>query len=140
MSMIDGRVVWSELSTDDPGAAREFCERTFGWRCDPVEAEGSAYLVAYCHARPVAGLRAVRPDDVAAGTWQAYVAVADLDATVAAIAADGGEILRNPWYLEDVGRLALVAAASGARFGLITPESAWDPPMTDNGSLDNVPV
>jgi predicted enzyme related to lactoylglutathione lyase len=48
--------------------------------------------------------------------WLGYIGVEDVDATVAAIEADGGKVLKPAWDIPSVGRLALVSDPQGAPF------------------------
>lgn len=143
MSQIHGTVWWSELMTRDVVAARAWYERVCGWLIEPMEIESGEYLVATAHGRPVAGIMdmtGLEGMDGVAPHWFTYFAVDDLDAALAEGGAAGGKTLREPFDVPDVGRIAIVSDASGAPTGLMVPVSEWDPPDTQAGSLENVPV
>ena len=53
--------------------------------------------------------------------WLGYLHVEDVDATVAAIKADGGQVTMPPWDQAGVGRLAMVTDPQGAPFYLMNP-------------------
>jgi predicted enzyme related to lactoylglutathione lyase len=143
MSTIHGTVWWSELMTRDVAAARAYYEQVCHWQFDEMPMPEGTYLVAQAHGRPVAGLMDMAGlpgmDDVPPH-WFTYLAVDDLDAALAAADAAGGQTVRAPYDVPDVGRIALVKDAGGAAVGLMTPVSQWDPPETDGGALENVPV
>jgi predicted enzyme related to lactoylglutathione lyase len=50
--------------------------------------------------------------------WGVYFAVADADATVAAISANGGNIMMGPQDIEP-GRFALATDPAGAMFSIL---------------------
>ena len=54
--------------------------------------------------------------------WFAYIEVDDVDARVKRIAANGGKLHREPFDIPDVGRIAIVADATGAMIGWMTPK------------------
>jgi len=143
MSQLHGTVWWSELMTRDPDAARGYYERVCGWVFDAMPMEHGDYLVAMAHGRPVAGIMDMSGldgmDDVPPH-WFTYLAVDDLDAALEATGAEGGRVMRDPFDVPDVGRIAIVSDSSGAAVGLMVPATEWDPPATDSGSLENVPV
>ena len=53
--------------------------------------------------------------------WFAYVEVDDVDARVAKIAAAGGKVLKPPFDIPDVGRIAILADPTGATLGWMQP-------------------
>jgi len=53
--------------------------------------------------------------------WLGYVGTADVDATVTAITAAGGQVHRSAMDLPGVGRIALVGDAQGAMFYVMQP-------------------
>ena len=53
--------------------------------------------------------------------WLGYLHVEDVDATVAAIKAEGGQVMMPPWDQPGVGRLAMVTDPQGAPFYLMNP-------------------
>ena len=53
--------------------------------------------------------------------WFTYFAVDDVDARVEMAKAAGGKIMRAPFDVPNVGRVAIVKSASGSASGWITP-------------------
>ena len=143
MSQIHGTVWWSELMTRDVDAAREYYARVCGWDFDEMPMDGGAYLVAMAHGKPVAGLMDMTGLDGMEDVpphWFTYLAVDDLDVAMDAHRAHGGQVMRPPFDVDGVGRIAIVADPTGAAVGIMRPVSEWDPPETEGGSLENVPV
>jgi predicted enzyme related to lactoylglutathione lyase len=143
MSTIHGTVCWSELMTRDVAAARRWYEQVCGWHWEVSAMPDGDYHVAMAHGRPVAGLYDMTGQEAfekMPSHWFTYLAVDDVDAALAQATSAGGTVIRPPFEVPDVGRIALVTDAGGAALGLMVPVSEWDPPETESGSLENVPV
>jgi predicted enzyme related to lactoylglutathione lyase len=70
----------------------------------------------------VGGLLPLSADMVAHGarpTWIGYIGVDDVDATVAAVTADGGQVQMPAFDMPGVGRMAMVSDPQGAPFYLM---------------------
>lgn len=122
----DDTLVWVELHVGDPEAAIRFYEGLFGWRSEPMQAPGMAYRVlsikegdrqagSFGGVAPLEG----RPEEDA--RWVPYFAVADADATVAAVQENGGAVLMPAADVPDVGRIAWLADPSQAVFAVLKP-------------------
>ena len=53
--------------------------------------------------------------------WFAYVAVNDLSGALARASIEGGEVVREPWEVPGVGRIAIVNDNAGNTLGWMTP-------------------
>lgn len=129
--------------TRDVPAARSWYEAVCGWRFDEMPMPEGTYHVAMAHGKAVAGVMDL--DDLpdmgeVPAHWFTYLAVDDLEAALAAARGAGGAVLREPFEVPDVGRIALVRDAGGAALGLMVPVTEWDPPGAGDGALENVPV
>ncbi|MDI4666381.1 VOC family protein [Xanthobacter autotrophicus] len=118
-----GKFYWNELMTDDVDKAKAFYGAVFGWTFAEMPMEGDRlYYVAMIGEEPVAGLMDktdIVPSHVPPH-WFSYVSVDDVDARVALLEARGGQVVRAPFDIEGVGRIAIVADATGAPLGLMT--------------------
>lgn len=120
--MPHGVFVWSELMTNDVEAAKAFFAATVGWSFAAKPTKTGTYWLAVVDGKPVAGIMdmtgicqpGVPPH------WLGYVDVDDVDARVATVRDHGGKVLKEPFDIEDVGRIALVADPTGAVLGLMT--------------------
>lgn len=126
MSSSSGSFVWYELMTTDPVAAERFYSGVVGWTAADAGMPGMKYTLLSAGAHQIAGLMALPPE--AAGMppcWTGYVAVDDVDAKAAEIAAAGGGVMRPAEDIPGVGRFAVVADPQGASFcifkGLMQP-------------------
>ncbi len=107
---------WVDTEQPDPRAAQEFYARLLGWAFTDVAPEGAPfYSIASLDGRDLGGLGRT-PE--APATWNTYIAVDDADATAAAVAAAGGEVLLAPSDVGPAGRYAICADPAGAVFRL----------------------
>jgi predicted enzyme related to lactoylglutathione lyase len=122
--MAHGTFMWNELMTTDVEKAKAFYAKTIGWNIEAMPMPNGTYWIAKVDGKPVAGLMAMMPD-VPAGTpphWFSYLEVDNVDARVKAVTANGGKVMRPPFDIPDVGRIAIIADATGAAMGLMTPK------------------
>ena len=54
-------------------------------------------------------------------SWFAYIAVDDLDKRLKKLKDAGGKVIREPWDVPGVGRIAIVCDAGGAAQGWMVP-------------------
>ena len=80
------------------------------------------YWVAKLAGKPVAGLMDMRGivPDADPPHWLGYIEVDNIDRCVAAIEANGGRIVRQPFDVPNVGRIAIGADSTGAFLAWIT--------------------
>ncbi len=124
-------VVWNELNTRDPEAARSFYGDVFGWAFAEREFETGTYTSIRVGEDSVGGMIDITgraPDEVPAH-WLVYFAVDDVDATVAKAKETGGGVALEPFDISEVGRIAIVKDPFGAVFAAMTP----DPRMQAGG-------
>jgi predicted enzyme related to lactoylglutathione lyase len=101
------------INADDVPRARAFYEQVFGWTFTPwgppgfyqVKDAGKGLMGALQGRRTIGG--AAMPG------MELSFGVDDLDATIAAIEANGGTILMAPFTIEDVGRLIFFRDCEG---------------------------
>jgi hypothetical protein len=119
-SYAPGTPCWVDLGSPDTTATAEFYGGLFGWSAtiDP-RPEAGGYGMFSLGDRLVAGLG----PQMTPGPpyWAVYVSVTDVDATSAAIAANGGEVLAGPMDVFDAGRLAAARDSVGTHISLWQP-------------------
>ncbi|HQR30740.1 MAG TPA: VOC family protein, partial [Anaeromyxobacteraceae bacterium] len=117
---LPGKVIWFDLLSHDPAAARPFYEGVLGWSFE----DRNGYLVASDGGVPVAGiLRMPAPAPGAAvpqSRWMPLISVPDVAVAAAAARKGGGRILEGPGSLGSRGRYVAVADPRGAQFVLVT--------------------
>lgn len=125
MSDMHGLTWWSELVTRNPEAARSYYGALCGWGWDRMETgEGGDYHVAVVQGRPVAAvmdMTGVPGMDRVPTRWFTYIAVDDVDAAVRATEERGGKVIRPPFDVPGVGRIAILEDPGGAAVGMMTP-------------------
>lgn len=141
-SRLPGKVVWHDLLTEDPVAAKRFYGELFGWRFRDVDVGGGqTYTLIEHNGRRIGGLVDGRGINNAANVsrWIPVLSVADLDAAMAALRAGGGNVFQAPLDIPQRGRVAVVADPRGAVLTLLESR-AGDPadgPIGDGGWLWN---
>ena len=119
-----GIFVWNELNSHDVEAAKSFYAATLDWSFEPMGMEsGDPYWVIKRGDIRVGGIFPLTAPEFANAPahWLAYIAVDDIDARIAKIAAAGGSVLRPAFDVPGVGRIGIVRDAEGATMGWITP-------------------
>ena len=134
-----GAFIWYELMTPDPSASKRFYDAVVGWNiAEEQVAPGVDYrMIQRSDGGNAGGVLTLTPEMEANGArpvWLGYLHAADVDATVEAIRADGGQVLMPPWDQPGVGRLAMVTDPQGAPFYLMDPL----PPEGDPGATSDV--
>ena len=119
----NGSFYWNELMTRDAEAAKRFYGATLGWTFEAMDQGGGAtYWLAKVGAESVAGIYQLGNDDQGtAEGWFAYVAITDLSTALARATSEGGEVVREPWDVPGVGRIAIVNDNAGNSMGWMTP-------------------
>ena len=134
-----GKIVWHDLITSRPDAAKRFYGELFGWEFDDLGLNlgfGNTlnYTLIRHEGRLIGGMvDAGRLDSVPAddagriSQWVILMSVTDADAAVASVRESGGKVLTPPTDFADRGRLALVEDTQGAALALLETRDG-DPP------------
>ena len=108
---------WVDLGVPDIDASSDFYSSVLGWTVPPAEDDAfGGYRVALLDGQAVAGLGPLQPGQHTA--WTVYLASDDADATAAAVAEHGGQVLVPPMDVGPAGRMAIASDPTGAVFGL----------------------
>ena len=118
-----GALAWNELYTHDTAAAQAFYTGLFGWTMTITPSgDGSEYNLFSIGESPAAGMMAIRPEwEPMPPNWSIYLAVADLDASLAQLQSLGGQQISPQMAVPNVGRFAFVCDPQGAYCTLIEP-------------------
>ena len=115
-----GSFIWYELLTKDPLAAKAFYDDVVGWNIDAEPGPGGMdYRMIVAVDENVGGVMGLSADMVANGAqpvWLGYFGVDDVDAAVASILADGGQVHLPAFDIPGVGRIAMVTDPQGVPF------------------------
>jgi predicted enzyme related to lactoylglutathione lyase len=113
-----GRFVWHDLMTKDVNAAKRFYGGLFGWQFENTKRGDRPYVIARLGGDPVAGIVDVSSLPDAAPQWISFMAVPDVEKTVALVRFGGGKVLAEPREVASIARAAVVSDPQGAPLGL----------------------
>ena len=120
-----GAFHWNELQTRNLKKAKEFYKKTLGWTFEdmPMGDMYGTYTIASAGKQQVAGMFEMKgpmfkgvPE-----SWFTYVAVDDVDKLMKKVKSAGGKVLREPWDVPGIGRIAIIEDANGAAQGWMVP-------------------
>jgi uncharacterized protein len=120
-----GDHLWYELMSEDMAAATVFYSECMGWRTQAMDGSPMPYTMWLVNGQPMAGVMDIPPDARAMGApacWVAYVGTPDVDATAKKAETLGGKVVKPPWNIPEIGRVAVLRDPQGATFCLFTPE------------------
>ncbi len=126
MTTLQGSWIWYELMSPDPEGSKTFYEAVVGWTMTTGHGENNADygFIANADGGMTGGLLRLNPEMSAHGAmpgWIGYIGVDDVDASVAAITAAGGQCRMPPFDIAMAGRVALVTDPGGVPFYVMTP-------------------
>jgi uncharacterized protein len=115
-----GTFCWPELYTTDQRGAKAFYTGLFGWGIRDIPmGPDAAYTVFTLGGRDAAACYGAMPGMEKQGIpphWMPYVSVASADEAASKVAASGGEVLKAPFDVMGIGRLAALRDPGGAAF------------------------
>jgi len=115
-----GSWVWCDLRSTDPDAARRFYAAVFGYTYQPMEMADADYMTFWIGEETIGGMGGMMgAPEGTPSHWLVYFAVADVDASVAAVTANGGTSLAPP-FDTPFGRMAPILDPFGAPLWLMT--------------------
>jgi uncharacterized protein len=123
-SYVPGTFCWADLGTTDAEAAKPFYTSLFGWEAvDTAVGDEGTYTMFRLDGSDIAALYELDEEQRATLTphWSSYVAVDDVDAVVPRVRDLGGEVLAEPFDVEQAGRTAAVRDPTGATLHLWQP-------------------
>jgi uncharacterized protein len=119
--MTHGAFSWTELTTSDPKAARDFYGKLLGWQFNEMDMGTGTYAVIQVGGQGVGGIVGTPPNAAdMAPAWGGYVTVDDVDAVAKRVEGLGGRVLLAPMDIPTVGRFATIRDPQGATLSLIT--------------------
>ena len=116
---------WTDLSTTDATAAKQFYTELFGWAAvdTPVSPE-MTYTTLQVEGKDVTALYQQGPEEQGMPPhWNSYVSVSSADDIAAATKTLGGTVLVEPMDIMDLGRMAIIQDPTGAVVGVWQPQS-----------------
>lgn len=122
-----GAFVWYDLFTTDVDAAKAYYTETIGWKTQQWDGPMD-YTMFTVGDTPVAGLMAM-PDEMPEGVpphWIGYIAVDDLEETLAKVPELGGQVRRGATEIPGIGQFAMIADPQGAAVALFSSSGNGD--------------
>jgi len=121
-----------ELNTNDAAKAKKFYGGLFDWKLPEMPmGNGQMYTMVDVGKNPAGGVGGglqQNPMPGAPSAWLSYVAVENLDKTVAKARSLGAQILEARIDIPGMGSMALLADPTGAMLGLWEPAPRPAPP------------
>jgi hypothetical protein len=132
-----GTFSWTDLTTPDQDAAKQFYSALFGWEAeDQPVSEGVSYSMMKLGGEPVAAISPQPEQQRDAGAppiWNSYVTVENADAALNQARELGGQVHADAFDVFDAGRMGVVQDPQGVFF------LVWQPKEHIGASLVNGP-
>src|SRR5262249_60099099 len=107
-----------ELSTDNPGKAKEFYGKLFSWKFEEMPMPGGdSYTMIRPGDGPGGGMMK-KPNAQIPTAWLTYVMVESVEDTVATARKLGGKILMDKTPIPNMGAFAVLADPTGGTIGV----------------------
>jgi predicted enzyme related to lactoylglutathione lyase len=132
-----GTFCWVELGTTDGEAAKKFYTELFGWSFnDSAIGPGMVYTMLKLDGKDVGALYQMPAEMRSQGIpphWLSYVSVSDADESAAKAKELGATLMKGPFDVMDVGRMAVVQDPTGAVFAV------WQAGTNKGAGVVNLP-
>jgi uncharacterized protein len=132
-----GTFCWVELGTSDGEGAKKFYTQLFGWDfTDNPMGPGMVYTMLKLDGKDVGALYQMPPEMKSQGippNWLSYVSVVKADDSASKAKELGGTLMKEPFDVFDVGRMAVVQDPTGAVFAI------WQAGTHKGAGIYNVP-
>jgi len=117
-----GTFCWVECATSEGEAGKNFYTSLFGWDfVDNPIAPGVVYTMLKQNGKDIGGLYQLMPEMSAQGIhphWLSYISIEDTDEAAAKVTNAGGTLLKEPFDIFTMGRMAVIQDPTGAVFAL----------------------
>lgn len=118
-----GTVVWNELVTSGTDEAQAFYADVFGWKPESWAMKATTderpYTLFKLDDESVGGMVPPPSPAEAPPFWLIYFGTSDAAASTAKVKELGGQVFMEPFFVEGVGTLAMLADPQGAGFAVL---------------------
>ena len=114
-----GAFCWIELATTDGPAAKQFYSELFGWEGnDTPISDGMVYTTLKLNGKDVGALYQKGEKEIkqVPTHWASYISLTNADEIAAKAKSLGGTVVKEPFDVMDVGRMAVIIDPTGAAF------------------------
>ncbi|VAX23532.1 hypothetical protein MNBD_NITROSPINAE01-1898 [hydrothermal vent metagenome] len=108
---------WVELITHDTEGAKKFYGELFDWTLKDEEMPGGNYTMIDTGQCPGGGIMKT-PEEGVPTHWGVYIETSNIVEACAKIVTLGGQVIKEPFDIPDVGTLAVALDPQGAVFQL----------------------
>lgn len=117
-----GEFSWHELMTSDVDKAWDFYETLFGWeKVDDMDmGEAGIYRMFGKEGVTLGGFMA-KPEMVPVSSWNYYIKIPNMHEGIAAIKANGGQVVNGPMDVPGGDQVAQAIDPQGAMFSIHVP-------------------
>jgi predicted enzyme related to lactoylglutathione lyase len=124
--------IWIDLATTDTEGAHAFYGQLFGWEKQDLGPDAGGYAFWNLNEQMVAGFGPTQmPEQPTA--WQVSIGTEDVEATLAKVKENGGDVVTGPMDVFDTGRWGVFRDPGGATLGL------WQPLQMSGFRVENQP-
>jgi predicted enzyme related to lactoylglutathione lyase len=120
-TLVVGAPCWIDLYSSDTDKAKEFYGQLFGWTPEDAGPEFGGYFTFLKDGKHVAGCMLNDGSQNAPDAWTVHLMTDDIERTVEAARANGGQVYVEPMDVADNGRFAMIGDPGQAGIG------AWQP-------------
>jgi len=108
----------------DVERAKKFYRDTVGWTFDSMPGPTGTYWIAKQGDKSVGGIFPMQGAEFKGMSerWVSYLAVDDVDARLKKAKTAGAKVMKAPFDIPNVGRIAIVEEPGGAMIGWMTPK------------------
>ncbi|MGH7714025.1 MAG: VOC family protein, partial [Gemmatimonadaceae bacterium] len=118
-----GRFVWYDLMTKDQEKAIDFYSEVVGWKTEDWPNAPTRYAMwKPATGKTIGGSVQLPADQQVPQHWIGYIAMPNVDDSIAAATKLGATVVSPPQDIPTVGRSAVLADPQGAVFAIFTPE------------------
>lgn len=118
-----GTFCWIELGTSDGEGAKKFYTDLFAWSTNEHDmGEMGTYYIFQKDGKDVAAMYQLGGEMAGIPPhWLSYVSVANADDTAAKVKTLGGTVVKDPFDVYDMGRMAVLIDPQGGHFAVWQP-------------------
>ena len=119
---VQGTFIWNELMAKDMDKSKAFYSGLLGWETADMPMSSGFYTLVKAGGEDRGGMFQITPEmGPTPQAWMAYIGVDDVDATAKKTSDLGGSVVREPFDIPGVGRIAIISDPDGGMVGLMTP-------------------